>query len=71
MSTQSHEGFALFDRRRVGTDNPGNIALRRVVNLDVRELDPLGTLIEDGPELYFTLIRNMAVSFKSCMAEAS
>ena len=34
-------------------------------------LDPLGTSIEDGPELYFTLIRNMANSFKNCLSEAS
>lgn len=34
-------------------------------------LDPLGTSIKDGPELYFTLIRDMASSFKSCLSEAS
>ncbi|MDJ0613955.1 MAG: zinc ABC transporter substrate-binding protein [Rhizobiaceae bacterium] len=34
-------------------------------------LDPLGAGIEDGPELYFTLIRNMAASFETCLAEAS
>ncbi len=31
-------------------------------------LDPLGTEIEDGPELYFTLIKNMATSFKTCLS---
>ena len=30
-------------------------------------LDPLGTNIKDGPELYFTLIRNMAKSLKDCL----
>ena len=30
-------------------------------------VDPLGATIESGPELYFTLIHNMAVSFKSCL----
>ena len=30
-------------------------------------LDPLGTSIDDGPELYFTLIRNMARSLKDCL----
>ena len=30
-------------------------------------LDPLGATIEDGPELYFTLIRNMAKSLKECL----
>ena len=31
-------------------------------------VDPLGATIEDGPELYFTLVRNMAGSFKNCLA---
>ena len=30
-------------------------------------LDPLGANINDGPELYFTLIRNMAKSLKDCL----
>ena len=30
-------------------------------------LDPLGATIEDGPELYFTLIRNLAKSLKECL----
>ena len=30
-------------------------------------LDPLGTNIKDGPELYFRLIRNMAKSLKDCL----
>ena len=30
-------------------------------------LDPLGANIKDGPELYFTLIRNMAKSLKGCL----
>jgi zinc transport system substrate-binding protein len=34
-------------------------------------LDPLGTSLADGPELYFELIRNMASSIKSCLAETS
>ena len=29
-------------------------------------IDPLGSSIEDGPELYITLLKNMADSFKSC-----
>ena len=31
-------------------------------------IDPLGATIEDGPELYFTLIRDLAESFKECLA---
>ncbi len=30
-------------------------------------LDPLGALLDDGPDLYFALIRNMAATFKACM----
>jgi zinc transport system substrate-binding protein len=30
-------------------------------------LDPLGSGIEDGPELYFDLMREMAASFRSCL----
>lgn len=32
------------------------------------ELDPLGAGLEDGPDLYFSLIRNLAASFVKCMA---
>ena len=31
-------------------------------------LDPLGSSIEKGPQLYFKLIRNMAASLKDCLA---
>ncbi|MEC9264504.1 MAG: zinc ABC transporter substrate-binding protein [Pseudomonadota bacterium] len=34
-------------------------------------LDPLGTEIDNGPDLYFALIRGMARSIKTCLAEAS
>ena len=30
-------------------------------------VDPLGATIESGPDLYFTLLRNMAASFKDCL----
>jgi zinc transport system substrate-binding protein len=30
-------------------------------------LDPLGAAIDKGPNLYFTLIRNMALSLKNCL----
>ena len=33
-------------------------------------LDPLGAAIDDGPDLYFTLIRNMARSLKACLGKA-
>ena len=31
-------------------------------------VDPLGADIQDGPELYFTLIRNLAASFRECLS---
>ena len=34
-------------------------------------LDPLGASLQDGPELYFELIRNLAASFRTCLSEAS
>lgn len=35
----------------------------------VGTLDPLGAEIEDGPDLYFTLIENLAASLNECLAE--
>ena len=34
-------------------------------------LDPLGANLQDGPELYFALIRNMAKAMRDCLSEAS
>ena len=36
----------------------------------VGNLDPLGVFIENGPELYFTVLHNMATSFKDCLVAA-
>jgi len=51
-----------FDTKLVTTVTEGTSANTGV-------LDPLGTSIEDGPDLYFKLIRNMASSFKSCLSK--
>ncbi len=47
----------------------------RIVNVIVEDtpartgtIDPLGAAIEAGPELYFTLLHNMATSFKDCLS---
>ena len=50
-----------FDERLVRTVIEGS---------DVRSgtVDPIGATIENGPELYFTLLRNMAASFSNCLA---
>lgn len=34
-------------------------------------LDPLGAALQDGPELYVELIRNLTTSLTTCLAEAS
>ncbi|MGF1621330.1 MAG: zinc ABC transporter substrate-binding protein [Rhodomicrobiaceae bacterium] len=34
-------------------------------------IDPLGSSLEDGSELYFSMIRNMAQSIQTCLSEAS
>lgn len=34
-------------------------------------LDPLGVEIADGPELYITMMRNLATSFAACLADAN
>ncbi len=34
-------------------------------------LDPLGAALEDGPDLYFDLIRNMAASFTACLSKTN
>ena len=50
-----------FDKRLVATVTEGS-------DVKVGTVDPLGAAIEDGPELYFTLLRNMATSFADCLA---
>ena len=50
-----------FDRRLVNTVIEGT---------DVRSgtVDPMGATIDSGPELYFTLLHNMAATFRDCLA---
>ena len=50
-----------FDRRLVNTVIEGTVVRSGTV-------DPMGAAIENGPELYFTLLRNMAAVFKDCLA---
>ncbi|MDE0389449.1 MAG: zinc ABC transporter substrate-binding protein [Rhodospirillales bacterium] len=52
-----------FDKRLVRTVIEGS-------DIKTGTVDPLGAGIEDGPELYFTLLRNMATAFKDCLAPA-
>lgn len=51
-----------FEPRLVGVVAEGTKARTGV-------LDPLGAELEDGPQLYLDLIRNMATSFTTCLAE--
>lgn len=53
-----------FEPRLVSTVTEGTQARSGV-------LDPLGAGLEDGPDLYFNLIRDMATSVKTCLTEAS
>ena len=39
-------------------------------NAGMGVLDPLGASIKDGPDLYFTLIRNMARALKDCLSRS-
>ncbi|MDD9992566.1 MAG: zinc ABC transporter substrate-binding protein [Rhodospirillales bacterium] len=50
-----------FDKRLVHTVIEG---------IDVKSgtVDPIGATIDNGPELYFTLLRNMASSFRDCLS---
>lgn len=52
-----------FDRRLVATIVEGT---------PVRSgtLDPLGADVENGPELYFSVVRNMGSAFRNCLAHA-
>ena len=50
-----------FEPRLVATVVEGTSAKSGV-------LDPLGTSLESGPELYFVLLRNMATSFAACFS---
>ncbi|MDE0219082.1 MAG: zinc ABC transporter substrate-binding protein [Spirochaetaceae bacterium] len=50
-----------FDSRVIDVVTEGTAA-------DAGTVDPLGAEIDDGPELYFTLLRNLAASFKECMS---
>ena len=50
-----------FDKRLVQTVVEGS-------DVRVGTVDPLGASIEDGPELYFTLLHNMATAFAECLA---
>ena len=51
-----------FEPRLVNTIIEGTLARAGTI-------DPLGSIIESGPELYFTLLRNMAASFKDCLVQ--
>ena len=50
-----------FDRRLINTVIEGT---------DVRSgtVDPMGATAEIGPDLYFTMLRNMSAAFRDCLA---
>ena len=52
-----------FDQRLVATIIEGTAIRSGTV-------DPLGVDVESGPELYFVMLRNLAASFRDCLAPA-
>lgn len=52
-----------FDQRLVTTIIEGTAIRSGTV-------DPLGVDVENGPELYFVMLRNLAASFRDCLAPA-
>lgn len=53
-----------FEPKLIATVTEGTSARSGVI-------DPLGSSIENGPDLYFSLVRDMAQSIKTCLSEAS
>ena len=53
-----------FDQRLIATIVEGT-------SVRSGTLDPLGADVEDGPDLYFEVLRNMATSFRDCLAPAA
>jgi|TARA_R110002020_G_scaffold276136_3_gene491468 zinc transport system substrate-binding protein len=53
-----------FEPKLVSTVTEGTRARAGVI-------DPLGAELENGPDLYFQLIRNMATSMSTCLSQAS
>ena len=49
-----------FEPKLVSTVTEGTAARSAV-------LDPLGADLQDGPDLYFGLIRNLATSMRDCL----
>ena len=82
VSTQRSPGARRIRELRAKVEELGVVCLfdepyfdQRLVNTlvegtDVRTgtVDPLGSNLESGPEMYFTLLRNMAASFRNCLA---
>jgi len=50
-----------FDQRLVAT-------ITEVAAFRSGTVDPLDLGVENGPELYFAILRNMATSFRDCLA---
>ena len=71
-SRSSHAGHVVATPSGVNvTQNPqfSDRLVRTVIkgtSAKTALIDPLGSGIDDGPELYITLLKNMADSFKSC-----
>ena len=50
-----------FDRRLIDTVIEGT-------GVRAGTVDPMGATVDSGPELYFTLLRNMSAAFRECLS---
>lgn len=73
--SEIHEKIAATGARCVFAEPQFEPRLVQVViegtSAKTATLDPLGAAIADGPELYFTMMRENAASLKACLGEAS
>ena len=65
------EVVALCDVNQAWLGDKAKKAREGQSDVRVDVLDPLGASLQDGPELYFDLVRDMAASFRTCLLEAS
>ena len=82
VSTQRSPGARRIRELRAKVEELGVVCLfdephfdQRLVNTIIEgtgvrsgTIDPLGSNLDSGPEMYFTLLRNMAASFRNCLA---
>lgn len=66
-TVEANEAVCLFAEPQFSPAVVETIAQGTSARIGV--LDPLGADIEDGPELYFSLLRNLSASLNDCLAD--